>query len=223
MNKAIILDMDGVVIDSNPYHRLAWGNFLRQHGIAVNDHVFRDIIFGTTGDQALQLLFANSLTADQINSFALEIDANYRNIISDSGDLVPVRGLIHFLEIASHRGFKLALATSAPPENVNLILSRLGLAAHFNLIIDKTRVAKGKPDPEIYLRTVKELDANKDCCIVFEDSVSGVQAAVRAGIRVVGVTTSHSPEELHRAGTFLNISDFSDPSLPALLTKIQGC
>jgi beta-phosphoglucomutase len=223
MNCAIILDMDGVIIDSNPFHRMAWREFLERHGIAVTENMFKDVIFGTTGDQAIRnLLQPPELTAEQLSLYTEEIDASYRNIISGSEQIFPVDGLYNFLDFIKELGFKIALATSAPPENISLILERLGITEYFDVIVDKTHVTNGKPDPEVYLKAVENLKTDSGYCLVFEDSLSGVRSAIRAGIRVIGVTTSHSAEELSQAGTFCNIDDFNDPSLPEMLATISA-
>jgi beta-phosphoglucomutase-like phosphatase (HAD superfamily) len=223
MNCAIILDMDGVIIDSNPFHRMAWKEFLERHGVTVNEHMFRNVIFGTTGDQAIRnLLQPPDITAEQLSLLTEEIDTSYRSIISGSEQIFPVDGLYNFLDFIKEIGFKIALATSAPPENISLILERLGITEYFDVIVDKTQVTNGKPDPEVYLKTMENLKTDSKYCLVFEDSLSGVRSAIQAGIRVIGVTTSHTAEELSQAGTFYNIDDFNDPSLPELLATISA-
>jgi beta-phosphoglucomutase len=222
MNCAVILDMDGVIIDSNPFHRMAWKEFLERHGVEVNEHMFRNVIFGTTGDHAIRnILQPPELTPEQLSGYLEEIDTSYRSIISGSEQIFPVNGLNNFLDFIKEIGFKIALATSAPPENISLILERLGITEYFDVIIDKTQVTHGKPDPEVYLKTVENLKTDSEYCLVFEDSLSGVRSAIQAGIRVIGVTTSHTAEELSKAGTFYNIDDFNDPSLPEMLATIS--
>ncbi len=223
MNCAIILDMDGVIIDSNPFHRMAWKEFLERHGVVVNEPMFKNVIFGTTGDQAIRnLLQPPELTAEQLSLYTEDIDTTYRRIISGNEQIFPVDGLNNFLDFIKELGFKIALATSAPPENITLILERLGITEYFDVIVDKTHVTHGKPDPEVYLKAVENLKTDKEYCLVFEDSLSGVRSAIGAGIRVIGVTTSHTGEELSQAGTFCNIDDFNDPSLPQILATISA-
>lgn len=223
MNCAVILDMDGVIIDSNPFHRMAWTEFFERHGVAVTEPMFKDVIFGTTGDQAIRtILQPPEISAEQLSLYTEEIDTLYRSIISGSEQIFPVSGLFNFLDFIKEIGFKIALATSAPPENISLIFERLGITEYFDVIVDKTQVTRGKPDPEVYLKTVENLKTESEYCVVFEDSLSGVRSAVQAGIRVIGVTTSHSAEELSQAGTFYNIDDFNDPSLANMLATISA-
>jgi beta-phosphoglucomutase len=223
MNCAVILDMDGVIIDSNPFHRMAWKEFLEMHGVEVNEDMFKHVIFGTTGDHAIRnLLQPPELTTEQLSLYLEEIDTTYRRIVSGNEQIFPVDGLYNFLDFIKEIGFKIALATSAPPENITLILDRLGITEYFDVIVDKTQVTKGKPDPEVYLKTVENLKTDREYCLVFEDSLSGVRSAIQAGIRVIGVTTSHTAEELSQAGTIYNIDDFNDPSLPDMLATISA-
>ena len=172
MNCAVILDMDGVIIDSNPFHRMAWTAFLERHGVAVSEPMFKNIIFGTTGDQAIRrLLQPPELTAEQLSLYTEEVDTAYRKIVSGSEQIFPVRGLYNFLDFVKEIGFKIGLATSAPPENISLILERLGITEYFDVIVDKTHVTKGKPDPEVYLKTLENLKTDSLYCLVFEDSI----------------------------------------------------
>ena len=223
MNCAVILDMDGVIIDSNPFHRMAWKEFLEIHGVEVNEDMFKHVIFGTTGDHSIRtLLQPPELTTEQLSLYLEEIDTTYRRIVSGNEQIFPVDGLYNFLDFIKEIGFKIALATSAPPENISLILERLGITEYFDVIVDKTQVTNGKPDPEVYLKTVENLKTESEYCLVFEDSLSGVHSAIQAGIRVIGVTTSHTAEELSQAGTIYNIDDFNDPSLPDMLATISA-
>ena len=205
--------MDGVIIDSNPYHKIAWTNFFSRRNVVIDDRAFSELIFGTTGDQAINKILNGNFSQDDLENFNNEIDAEFRDIIGNSKTIQPVNGLFEFLTSLSERQCKIALATSAPPENVELILNRLQIQKYFNLIIDKTQVLAGKPNPEIYLKTVDRLGIPKENCVAFEDSFAGIISARKAGLLVIGVTTSHSEEELIRTGATLCIKDFSEISL----------
>jgi HAD superfamily hydrolase (TIGR01509 family) len=216
MKNAVILDMDGVVIDSNPFHRIAWKNFLAKHQITVDEEMFRTVIFGTTGDQALKKILNGNLTEFQVDAYVKEIDSTYREALRSSDHFVPLPGLRDFLKAAANRGCRIVLATSAPIENIRLVVDGLQLDGYFEFIIDKTQVEHGKPDPEIYLKAVDMINLEKASCVVFEDSLAGIQAAKRAGLRVVGVTTSHSAMELQHEGAFKTIRNFSEVDLAEL-------
>ena len=114
------------------------------------------------------------------------------------------------------------MATSAPTANVELILKKFKLFDSFDLIIDETKILNGKPNPEIYLTVVKHLMVRKHNCIVFEDSISGIQSATSAGLTTIGVTTSQESDELIRAGAHSTIVDFSELSLESVLELINN-
>lgn len=219
LSLGVIFDMDGVIIDSNPYHKIAWTNFLNRRGIEVNDSIFKELIFGTTGDEAIVELLKVNYSKTELEELSNEIDSEYRTIIGKSENIEPVNGFLQFIESVSRKKHKIALATSAPPENVDLILNRFRILDYFDLIIDKTKVSSGKPNPEIYLKTVQGLGISKDNCIVFEDSISGVISARNAGLEVIGLTTSHTENELINVGATFCIKDFSEISLGDILEK----
>ncbi len=222
MSYAIIFDMDGVIIDSNPYHKMTWGNFLKMNDIVVTDEVFNNIISGTTGSEAIRELINKDLTQKEIDNFNDEIDAEYRNIIKNLNDIKPLNGLTDLLQSIKNAGHKIALATSAPAENVELVLDKFEIYDFFDLIVDRPQVLNGKPDPEIYLTTVKGLSIEKINCVVFEDSIAGVISAKSAGLMVIGVTTSHQPEELINKGAKTTIRNFSEISLEKLISLMKN-
>ncbi len=221
-NIGVILDMDGVIIDSNPYHKIAWTNFLNRKNIVVNDSIFKELIFGTTSDEAITKLLNCELSKRELEIFSNEIDSEYRTIIRKSKNIEPLNGLLPFLKSISDECCKIALATSAPPENVDLILNRFQILNYFDLIIDKTQVLNSKPNPEIYLKAVQGLGLSNDNCVVFEDSISGIISAKDAGLIVIGVTTSHKNNELIDAGATICVKDFFEISLENIHKLIEN-
>jgi len=213
LQKGVIFDMDGVIIDSNPYHRIAWNNFLKRNNVEINDSTFKELIFGTTGVDAIDKLFNNKYSRHELENFTIEIDSEYRDIIRTSNNIEPVNGVIKFMKSISDKNYKMAIATSAPTENVDLILNKFMIFNYFDLVIDKTQISKGKPNPEIYLKAVQGLGLRKANCIVFEDSISGIISAKNADLIVIGVTTSHTNNELINVGATLCINDFSEISV----------
>lgn len=209
MLKAVIFDMDGVVIDSNPFHKQAWEKFMAKKGIPLYEDTFNRVISGTPGDRAIRSLLGGDIPDEQVEIFVNEIDAGYRDSIRNSGELTPLAGLRELLEDLKKSGILIALATSAPDENIDLVLSGLEINDFFNVIIGKSMVRKGKPDPEVYLTAMAMLGARADQCLVFEDSLAGVQAAVNARIKTLGVLTTETADNLLTAGAFATIHDFT--------------
>ena len=119
-------------------------------------------------------------------------------------------------------GYKTALATSAPPGNVTLTLEKLNLQHYFDVILDQTDVTNGKPDPEVYLNTVDRLGIHKERCVVFEDSKAGIKSAISAGLKVIGVATGHTREELLEEGVEMVVDDFVDLNLEDVIKIIRN-
>ena len=222
MSYAIIFDMDGVIIDSNPYHKIAWEHFLKMKDVVITDEVFNNLISGTSGIEAIRELINKDLTQKEVDDFNDEIDAEYRNIIEKLDEVKPLNGLTDLLQSIKNAGHKIALATSAPTENVELVLNKFKIFDFFDLVVDRSHVQNGKPSPEIYLTTVKKLSIEKMNCLVFEDSIAGIISAKSAGLLVVGVTTSHEPDEIINAGADFTINDFSEISLEKLVKHLKN-
>jgi beta-phosphoglucomutase len=113
-----------------------------------------------------------------------------------------------FLGNLQESGIIIAMATSAPTENVDFVLDHTGIRKYFRSIIDASMIGVGKPSPEIYLKAAEVLQLPVEACLVFEDSFHGIESARRAGMKVVGVATTHPSEKL--TGTAKNISDFTE-------------
>jgi len=221
MEYGFIFDMDGVVIDSNPYHKIAWEKFLNGQGVPFDDQLFDNVLSGRTGPTSLRLLFGEDLSQDKMDLFLEEVDGNYQNILRESEDVRPIAGVHAFLDQISGNGMRLALATSAPELNIELGLQKLKLENTFEHIVGKVDVTHGKPHPEVYLKSLELLGMAAENCVVFEDSKAGIQSARNAGIKVVGIASGHSKEELLEEGVSLAVDDFTDLEPKQILTLIR--
>lgn len=221
MEYGLIFDMDGVVIDSNPYHKTAWENFLRKKGIPFDDQFFFNVLSGRTGPTSMKIIFGDDLSETNLNEYLDEVDQGFQNILRQTEEVKPIAGLYEFLDSVPGNGHRLALATSAPPLNIELGLEKLKLEGVFEVIVGKVDVVHGKPDPEVYLTTVERLGLPIEQCIVFEDSIVGIQSARKAGIHVVGIASGHSKEELLEEGVSLVVNDFTDLSLEQVTSLIR--
>jgi beta-phosphoglucomutase len=205
MNVAFLFDMDGVIIDSNPFHKIALKRFCKKYGYDLTEEQLREKIYGRTNTDWITNVFGKLETA-QLRSYGDEKEALFRELYDR--DIKPVDGLIDFLKRMDEQGIPRAIATSAPRANVDFTLAKTGVGKYFQTILDESFVSKGKPDPEIYLKTAKALNFDPRNCVVFEDSLSGVKAGKAAGCKVVGITTTHTREELSE--TDLVINNFVD-------------
>ncbi len=212
---AIIFDMDGVIVDSNPYHKVALKQFVRKYGRDLTDQELLQKVYGRTNKEWLTNLFG-VLSTEQLHRYTEEKEELYRALFKN--EIRPLKGLVTFLEALEQYHIPRAIATSAPHSNVTFTLDGTGTRNYFKVILDDTFVTHGKPNPEIYVKAAAALHMPPAQCIVFEDSLSGVQSGQAAGARVVGVTTTHSPEEL--AHTNYVINDFADLDPLLLFRKI---
>jgi beta-phosphoglucomutase len=190
---AVIFDMDGVIVDSNPFHKISLKRFCKKYGYDLNEEQLREKIYGRTNKDWLVNVFGD-LDTKQIHDYADEKEALFRELYKN--DIKAVDGLIDFLKLLDQQKIPKAIATSAPRANVDFTLEKTATGKFFPVILDDSFVSKGKPHPEIYLKTAAALNMRPEDCIVFEDSLSGVKAGKSAGCRVVGITTTHTREEL---------------------------
>jgi len=215
MDYAFIFDMDGVLIDSNPFHKIALQRFCKQHGHDLSEAQLREKIYGRTNKDWLRNLFGD-IDKNILLQYADEKEALFRELYKK--DVQALEGLIPFLAKLKKDGIPRAIATSAPRANVDFTLQYTDMGVFFDTILDEAFVSKGKPDPEIYLKSAKALGFDPKNCIVFEDSLSGIEAGKAAGCKVVGVTTTHSPEELDK--TDFIIDNFSGITPQSLISRL---
>lgn len=215
MDYAFIFDMDGVLIDSNPFHKIALQQFCKQHGYDLDETQLREKIYGRTNKDWLRNLFGD-IDNNLLLQYADEKEALFRELYKK--DVHALEGLIPFLSKLKADKIPRAIATSAPRANVDFTLQYARFDGFFDTILDESFVNKGKPDPEIYLKSAQALGFDPSHCIVFEDSLSGIEAGKAAGCKVVGVTTTHNREELNK--TDFIIDNFSGLTPQSLVSRL---
>jgi len=204
--RALIFDMDGVIIDSNPLHRVAWTEYTRRHGIEMTE-AMQQRMYGKRNDEIIRDFLGARISADEVFAHGAAKEALYREMMMPRTEESLVPGIRDFL--ARHRDLKFGLATNAEPANVDFVLDTTRLRPLFPVVVTGHDVTHPKPHPEIYLRVAELLRVPPAECIVFEDSYTGVAAGVAAGMRVVGITTTHHD----LPGVGLSVADFRDPAL----------
>ncbi len=209
---AVIFDMDGVVVDNITYHFDAWRQFAARYSLGLSDDELTRYVNGRVAKEVLEYLFKRELTPEEVHRYTEEKEGAYRELYRPH--LKPTEGLLPFLELLRANHVPTAVATSAPYSNIDFTLGGTGTRPYFREIVDARHVKRGKPDPEIYLQAADRLGMRPDRCIVIEDALLGVQAGLAAGMKVIGITTTHSASEL--SNTHLVINDFRDLSLPVL-------
>lgn len=191
---AVIFDMDGVIVHTNPYHSKAFRAFFSVRDLAPTDEEFAAHMFGKSNSYILTHFLQRKIEGEELRLMEDEKESLFRKIYEPFVD--PIAGIVTFIDDLYKNNVKLGVATSAPVANLDLILSKIDLRAKMGSILASEDVKKHKPDPEVYLTSAKNLGLRPDQCVVFEDSFSGVSAALNAGMKVVGVLTSHTEDEL---------------------------
>lgn len=205
-NYVLVFDMDGVIVENHEWHFRAWIEFCHRHGLYLSEEEFYTRIFGGTNHDLLTRLFGNTLTESDIHRMGEEKEAIYREMYGPY--IAPVPGVVQFIQQEAISGRMIALATSAPGSNVTFTLENTGLQGMFHQIIDSSVITHGKPNPEIYLKTASLLRIEPRQCVVFEDSLPGIESAQQAGCKVIGVATTLSAPLISHAD--LVIQDFTE-------------
>ncbi len=203
---ALIFDVDGVIVDSNPAHRRAWASYNRRFGVETTE-AMQQFMYGRRNDEIVRGFFGDNLSDQEVAERGAAKEQLYREMTRGQVEQMLAPGLRDFLD--RHRDVPMAVASNAEPANVDFILEESGLRPDFRFVIDGHQVDRPKPFPDVYLRAAGFLGARPSDCIVFEDSYSGVEAARTAGMRVVGLRTTHA--EL--PGTDLSIDNFLSEEL----------
>ena len=186
--RAALWDVDGTLIDSREYHWLSWRGALAAEGFDVTPEQFADS-FGRRNDEILRGYFP-SYPPEEITRVGEAKEVAYRRLVRERGiDLLP--GVRRWLDRLREEGWRQAVASSAPRANLEVIVGALGLEGYFGAVAAAEDVTEGKPDPQVFLVAAAKLGVEPAACVVVEDAPAGTEAARRAGMRCVGVLSSH--------------------------------
>jgi beta-phosphoglucomutase len=202
--KGVIFDMDGVLIDSAAAHKQAWFELAEREGYPISDQIFTGI-FGLQNPSILAILSGRQLPAAQIIEFSDWKEQRYRDIIAETVDLAP--GGYRLLKQLKDAGFHLAIGSSAPKANIDLIINKLQLSKYFQAFVSSEDTTRGKPAPDTFLVAAVKLNLAPANCVVVEDAVHGVKAGKAAGMKVVALTTTTDRSNLHEADLIVNSLD----------------
>jgi beta-phosphoglucomutase len=215
MLKALIFDMDGTLVHSDPVHLEAFAEVLKPEGVTIDEEIYRSTIVGRTNEAIFASLLPH-LSVERHVVYADEKEAAFRRM---ARDLEPLEGLLDLLDWAEVRSIKIALVTNAPRLNADHMLEALGLVERFPVQITIDQVEHGKPHPLPYLTALERLNLAPEEAIAFEDSPSGMRAAKGAGLFSFGVLTGLSAEEMREIGADATIDTFHDPALWDVLER----
>ena len=220
--RTFIFDMDGTLADTMPTHQLAWDKLMPELGIKVDRDDFFSWSAGLTNREIFPRLLGSDITVEEVNRLSDHKESLFRELYRSQ--MTTVNGAEAFLRRTAAAGYRRGLGTAAPPHNVDLVLDGLHLRHHFQTIVCNTDVTHGKPDPEIFLLAAKRLGSHPEDCVVFEDAPAGIEAARRAGMSCVVITSTLTREQIAALDdtrhVVLVVNDFTDPALLTLFHTI---
>jgi beta-phosphoglucomutase family hydrolase len=213
--RAFIFDMDGTIVDNMGFHTGSWLAFFARRGKNFDaDEFFRETA-GRQGREIIRAHFGNDIPDDEVAVLTQEKDAVYREMYGPHRKTID--GFDELIAQAKVRGVKLAVGTAAPPPNVVFTLDEMNLRRHFDTVVGAADVAHGKPHPDVFLKAAERLKVAPEHCIVFEDAPLGVEAARRAGMRAVVLTTTLPAEAFAEFDNVIRIvHDFSELTIDDL-------
>lgn len=204
--KAVIFDLDGTLIDNNAYHLQSWIKYLKNKNREISEEEYKANVNGRTNKDVIEYIYQRKMEDAEAMVYAHEKEAIYRELYQPH--ITPVAGLLPLLQKLKDQGIPMAIATSGIQVNIDFMFDNIPMREYFDVIVNSAHITKGKPDPEIYIKTAELLNVAPENCLVFEDAVVGINSAKAAGMKVVGVLTTHSAEEL--AGADVLIRDYTE-------------
>jgi HAD superfamily hydrolase (TIGR01509 family) len=203
---ALIFDMDGVLIDSEPLHKHAKERAFQEHGIVLPESVYDSYKGRPDATMFPEILGSRGWSPEKIKEFSLRKKKFYEEI---EHELQAVPGAADFVCWAASR-YKLALATSATSRNREATMKLMGIADRFQVMIDASGHQRAKPDPEVFLTAMQNLGVGSVDCWIIEDSTNGLKAAKASKAFAVGITTTFGPDVLRAAGADLIVTSFAE-------------
>lgn len=216
MSYGVIFDMDGVLVDSGPAHHQSWQRLAAKHGIDVPAERFQQT-FGRPSRDIIRIIWGERVSDQEIQQLDEEKETLYRELISEHIPLMP--GCRKTLERLQKADVRIAVATSGPPENIELVLSEGLIANYFDATVDGFEIAAGKPAPDCFLLAADRLELPAASCVVVEDAPVGIQAATAAGMKTIALIGTHPAAVLQTAGAARVVQKLEEIT-PALVAQL---
>jgi beta-phosphoglucomutase len=189
--RAVLWDMDGTLIDSAEFHWLTWRDALAREGHPLTEAEFASF-FGQRNDSILRRFFGDRVTTADVDRIGGAKEHAYREMVRERG-IVPLPGVRAWLQRLHEAGWQQAVASSAPPANIETIVDVLGFRGWLQSWTSGEEVAHGKPAPDVFLRAAERLGVPPARCVVVEDAPAGVEAGRRGGMKTIGITSMNRP------------------------------
>ncbi|MBX3197856.1 MAG: HAD family phosphatase [Labilithrix sp.] len=214
--QAVVFDLNGTLVDDIQFHFEAWKALAERLGVAMTPPIFQSYN-GLKNEDIIPRLLGREIGPALVDALGREKEEHYRALYRPH--LAPMRGAPELFARLRARGVKLAVASSAPRENREMVIDGLGWSTTFDVVVANEGL-RGKPAPDIFLAAAERLAVPPEACLAFEDAENGAIAARAAGMTVVGVTTNVEASALEKAGAALAVADFTalPDDLDALLS-----
>lgn len=214
--RGVIWDMDGVLVDTGEFHFQSWMDTLPDYGIPFSRQIFNET-FGMNNEGILKLLMGEDFDPRLITEISERKEASFRQAIRSRVKALP--GAISLLDSIQAAGIHQAIASSAPEANIDAVVEDLDLKHYFSAIVSAAEMP-GKPNPAVFIAAAGRLNAPAAQCVVIEDGIPGVEAAVRAGMKCIAVTTTHPASSLKSAHMIVNrLDELTLADLKALIFR----
>lgn len=198
---AVLFDFDGVVADTEGLYAVFWGNIAERYRLNIPDFTLQ--VKGMTMGAIFENFFPGYPEAEKQRIIEECMDYEYRM------EFREVPGAIGFIQWMKDRDYRVGLVTSSPDSKLKFALERLHLSDAFDTVVSADRIVRGKPDPMCYRLAAADLKVPPDECVVFEDSFFGIEAGKRAGMRVIGLSTTNPAKKIAEKADAV-IPDFTD-------------
>ncbi len=212
MLQAVIFDMDGVICHTNPFHSQAFKIFFEKRNLFPTEEEFLLHMYGKNNGYILSHFLGRKIEGEELLLLEDEKESLFREIYKSTVD--PIAGFMNFFSLLKSSDLPTGVATSAPRANLDLIIGTLNIHDFLESKLASEDVSRHKPDPEVYLKSAYLLGVEPNKCLVFEDSFSGASAGLNAGMKVVGVLSTHTKEELPKCDLY--IKDYTELDLNQL-------
>lgn len=206
INRAVVWDLDGVIVDSAEAHDASWAMMAEEFGVPYDSERDFMSIFGRHNTDIISSLWKVT-DADQIERMAQSKEGHFRR---KAATLNPLPGVLALMSALHERGWRQGIGSSAPLENIKLLVEATGIAPYIQAIASGDDVSEGKPNPQVFLLAFERLGIEPRNGVVIEDAPSGIQAGLRAGAATLGVTTTQTEETLKSADAHMIVSTLTD-------------
>lgn len=215
-NYLVIFDVDGVLADTGPIHFESWVKLANEIGKNFKKSFF-EATFGEQSVPITRKLVGNNVDQNLVEKWAQLKELYYREMVRDK--IKPLPGVIKLIEDLKSNNFKLAVGSSGPSENVDLLMKALKIEEFFDSVITAEDIQNGKPSPDVFLLASEKINIKPENCVVIEDAPVGIEAAKRANMKCIALTTTHEIVKLH--GADIIVQDLSYVSVKDIYNLLK--